>query len=675
MSRVESVRSALFGVAAVLLLVLLSALSGPGGPGQPAPIVHAQSSELTIVPGIFTLSEPLDPGVAMPELAEAALSSTWTNVMSEGFEGDFPASEWLRVPVPAAYVWGKRDCEAHSGSYSAMAHGGGATGSAAICGTEYPPDIARDWLIYGPFSLQGATAAELTFWLKLNTTSENDYLSYLASTDGETFYGMTVYGTTNGWESVDPVLDLGSIPGLGSALGKDNVWIAFAFTSDGSGSGQGAFVDDVVVRAKGTGTLSHTAYLPALMGGRPLEQASRVVNTNQSGTLTTTSGVSVTVPAGAVSPTVDGQVGAMTFSVDEYVNTAPLPAGFTGLSNAYTFGPSGFNFSAPVKVSFPVPAGKDLRTVGVMLYDEASRTWKPAPSTTDAQKRTVSVETQHFTVFRPVESESFRTQGRFYWSTQLGTGSNITGTWICVATAALESGASPATVAWPQWSRSVPWSTDATWVENSLPKGTYTFYYRWGGASSADARYAVSAPVTLNSSTPSTVTLVVPPTSGAVLNGYPPCLGVPNNGQPDYSAGTGEVQVTLNWTDGVDLDLHVVEPSGEEIYYQHDRSGTNGQLDLDNKCENFVSGRPENIYWPPAGSGGAPTGTYLIKVVWYDDCSESPAEVPFSVRVIIRGRVYTFRKTISTGSNPDSAMTVATCTKPSASSGDTPICW
>jgi len=92
MSRVESVRSALFGVAAVLLLVLLSALSGPGGPGQPAPIVHAQSSELTIVPGIFTLSEPLDPGVAMPELAEAALSSTWTNVMSEGFEGDFPAS-------------------------------------------------------------------------------------------------------------------------------------------------------------------------------------------------------------------------------------------------------------------------------------------------------------------------------------------------------------------------------------------------------------------------------------------------------------------------------------------------------------------------------------------------------------------------------------------------------
>lgn len=664
-----------FAAASVSLVVaVLAAALGLGPAGLPKLNASAQGQGLTIIPDSFALPTPLDSTAYEPDLQAEALSADWTYLVNEGFEEAFPPSKWALHPTDAEYSWGKRNCQAHLGSYSALAHGGGTTGAGLTCGSEYPAFIDSDWLIYGPFSLQGATAAELSFWLRLNTVRDQDYVKYWASLDGQHFYGYVISGTTDGWEQV-AALDLSNIPGLGSALGKAKVWIAFAFTSDGTGSGQGAFVDDVVLRAKGSGTLSKTSFLPAVMGGRPLEQASKVVTTNQSGTVTTSTGVSISIPVGAVSPTVEGQTGAMTFSVDEYVNTAPLPAGYKGLSNAYTFGPSGFNFSAPVRVTFPVPASKDIDTVGIMLYDEATRQWKVAPSATDSQKRTVSTETQHFTVFRPVESESFRTQGWFYWSTLLGTSSNVPGTWICVASATLESGASTATIAWPQWSRSVPWSTDAPWVENSLPKGTYTFYYRWGGPNPADSRYTQSAPFTINNPSPTTVTLVVPPASGSVLTGFPPCLGVPNNGQPDYSAGTGEVQVTLNWTAGVDLDLHVVEPSGEEIYYSHPYSGTNGELDLDNRCSNYVSGRPENVYWPPAGSGGAPTGTYLIKVVWYDNCSQSPAEVPFSVRVIVRGRVYTFRKVFSGTPNPDSAMTVATCTKPSASSGETPICW
>lgn len=665
---------ALIRIATTVAVALMGVAIGKCLLGGPPSVALAQSSEVVFIPDSFTLPIVLDSGIDEPSLQAEALGPDWTSIVSEGFEGTFPPRDWMVWPTSADYVWGKRDCQAYGDSFAAVAHGGGTVGSTQACDAEYPPDITDDWLIYGPFSLQGATAAELSFWLKLDTVRDQDYFKYWVSLDGQHFYGYIISGTTNGWEQVSP-LDLNAIPGLGSALGQSKVWISFAFTSDGSGSGQGAFVDDVVVRAKGSsGTLSRTSFLPAVMGGRALDQASKVVTTNQSGTVTTSIGVSVSIPAGAVSPTADGQAGAMTFSVDEYVNTAPLPTGYKGLSNAYTFGPSGFNFSAPVKVTFPVPDGKDMDAVGIMLYDEDAREWKVAPSTADSQKRTVSVETQHFTVFRPVESDAFRTQGWFYWSTQAGN-SNVSGTWICVAAATLDSGATTSTIAWPQWSRSVPWSTDAPWVENSLPKGTYTFYYRWGGSNTTDARYAQSAPVTINSSTPTTVTLTVPPTNGSVMTGYPPCLGVPNNGQPDYSAGTGEVQVTLNWTAGVDLDLRVVEPSGEVIYYDHPYSGTNGQLDLDNRCSNFVSGRPENVYWPAAGSGGAPTGTYLIQVVWYDDCSESPAEVSFSVRVIIRGRVYTFRKVISSGADPDSAMTVATCTKPSASGGETPICW
>jgi uncharacterized protein YfaP (DUF2135 family) len=40
--------------------------------------------------------------------------------------------------------------------------------------------------------------------------------------------------------------------------------------------------------------------------------------------------------------------------------------------------------------------------------------------------------------------------------------------------------------------------------------------------------------------------------------------------------GTGDVQVTVTWDADSDLDLHVVEPSGEEIFYGHPVSATGG---------------------------------------------------------------------------------------------------
>ena len=43
--------------------------------------------------------------------------------------------------------------------------------------------------------------------------------------------------------------------------------------------------------------------------------------------------------------------------------------------------------------------------------------------------------------------------------------------------------------------------------------------------------------------------------------------------------GTGDVQVSLTWSAASDLDLHVVEPSGEEIYFLAPESVTSGTLD------------------------------------------------------------------------------------------------
>jgi hypothetical protein len=74
--------------------------------------------------------------------------------------------------------------------------------------------------------------------------------------------------------------------------------------------------------------------------------------------------------------------------------------------------------------------------------------------------------------------------------------------------------------------------------------------------------------------------------------------------------GYGDIQITLTWDNIADLDLRVVDPYGEVIYWNHDFSASNGKLDVDD-----INGYgPENIYWP---SNGAPRGTYEVYVHHY----------------------------------------------------------
>ncbi len=74
--------------------------------------------------------------------------------------------------------------------------------------------------------------------------------------------------------------------------------------------------------------------------------------------------------------------------------------------------------------------------------------------------------------------------------------------------------------------------------------------------------------------------------------------------------GYGAIQITLNWDNNADLDLYVIDPYGEQIYWKHDFSSSNGTLDVDN-----TDGLgPENIYWRNL----APDGDYEIYVHHYD---------------------------------------------------------
>lgn len=111
--------------------------------------------------------------------------------------------------------------------------------------------------------------------------------------------------------------------------------------------------------------------------------------------------------------------------------------------------------------------------------------------------------------------------------------------------------------------------------------------------------------------------------------------------------GTGDVQVTLRWEGANDLDLHVMDPAGEEIFYQHKNSASNGELDVDANqgCHSRMDQPVENIFWP---TSKAPTGSYKVAVAYYSKCENSSEGTPFTVEVLIDGKSQSFQGQVNT---------------------------
>jgi hypothetical protein len=77
---------------------------------------------------------------------------------------------------------------------------------------------------------------------------------------------------------------------------------------------------------------------------------------------------------------------------------------------------------------------------------------------------------------------------------------------------------------------------------------------------------------------------------------------------------TGEVQFSLSWLNRDDLDLHVIAPSGERIFYKHDRSRCRGTLDVDMNAVPESDEPVENTRWPIRT---APEGRYTVLIHFY----------------------------------------------------------
>jgi uncharacterized protein YfaP (DUF2135 family) len=103
-----------------------------------------------------------------------------------------------------------------------------------------------------------------------------------------------------------------------------------------------------------------------------------------------------------------------------------------------------------------------------------------------------------------------------------------------------------------------------------------------------------------------------------------------------------DLRVVLSWdTDKTDLDLHVVEPSGEESWYSHKETKSGGSLDVD-----VTTGYGPEIYTQAA----AQVGTYAVLVDYFSDHGNAQTEVKVDVLVregTDREERHSFRKMLT----------------------------
>jgi hypothetical protein len=105
----------------------------------------------------------------------------------------------------------------------------------------------------------------------------------------------------------------------------------------------------------------------------------------------------------------------------------------------------------------------------------------------------------------------------------------------------------------------------------------------------------------------------------------------------------GDPQFTLIWDTDADLDLHVIEPGGKEIYWESPKGKQGGELDVDN-----TKGLgPENIYWLVESNGPSsakvkgpgPPGLYQWFVVYWGGFGGIPKPTHWKVRIKHDGKV------------------------------------
>lgn len=115
----------------------------------------------------------------------------------------------------------------------------------------------------------------------------------------------------------------------------------------------------------------------------------------------------------------------------------------------------------------------------------------------------------------------------------------------------------------------------------------------------------------------------------------------------------GHLRVSLSWHNRDDLDIHVVEPCGNKIYYGNSQNrSTGGTLDVDMNASGRLScSAVENVTWPTACR--MKEGTYEVRVNQYQ--LRESANVGYEVEMECMGEVLSFAAPTSP-SNTDTVV-------------------
>jgi len=115
-------------------------------------------------------------------------------------------------------------------------------------------------------------------------------------------------------------------------------------------------------------------------------------------------------------------------------------------------------------------------------------------------------------------------------------------------------------------------------------------------------------------------------------------VGAPVSSSRSVVNSAPGVQVAVSWNTPTDVDLHVVEPSGNEVFWGATSSSTGGQLDQDSNPACALDNRNvENIRW----NNSAPNGTYIVRVDYWSACAVT-GSTNFTVTVVNGGQRSTF---------------------------------
>jgi hypothetical protein len=136
---------------------------------------------------------------------------------------------------------------------------------------------------------------------------------------------------------------------------------------------------------------------------------------------------------------------------------------------------------------------------------------------------------------------------------------------------------------------------------------------------------------------------------GGVFNfatdlGFQGSLGGQNLGSPIIGlapangtvVGSGDIRVTATWQNTNDVDLWVVTPANERIYYGAESDPTGGDLDVDSNagCVGNLTTRPvENVFW---STGEAVAGNYTVYANLFEVCGQNPAATTVTISVTVK---------------------------------------